>query len=47
MIFIECLFEWAGEFAGIIGVFIVLLPVRAIPHPGPITTPGVQNCSMP
>jgi hypothetical protein len=29
MIFIECLFEWAGEFAGIIGVFIVLLLVGA------------------
>src|ERR1035441_10076564 len=29
MILIECLFEWAGEFAGIIGVFIVLLLVGA------------------
>ena len=29
MIFIEWLFEWAGEFAAIIGVFIVLLLVGA------------------
>ena len=29
MSLIECLFEWAGEFAAIIGVFIVLLLVGA------------------